>query len=60
VAALARKHNNANVICLPARFVEHKDAEKMVEAFLHTDFEGGRHAKRVEKINPVHPATREV
>jgi ribose 5-phosphate isomerase B len=51
LAKLAREHNDANVICIPARFVREGDAEKMVEIFLKTAFEGGRHAKRVEKIS---------
>jgi ribose 5-phosphate isomerase B len=50
LAKLAREHNNANVICIPARFVREGDAEKMVEIFVRTAFEGGRHARRVEKI----------
>ena len=50
LAALARQHNDANVICIPARFVSKELAQKMVETFLKTDFEGGRHQKRVEKI----------
>jgi ribose 5-phosphate isomerase B len=50
LAKLAREHNNANVICIPARFVREGDAEKMVDIFMHTDFEGGRHQRRVEKI----------
>jgi ribose 5-phosphate isomerase B len=50
LAKLAREHNNANVICIPARFVREGDAEKMVNIFMNTAFEGGRHAKRVEKI----------
>lgn len=50
LAELARKHNNANVICIPARFVRDGDAEKMVDLFMHTEFEGGRHANRVGKI----------
>lgn len=51
VAVLARLHNNANVICIPARFVDDATAFKMVETFLKTEFEGGRHAKRVDKID---------
>lgn len=47
---LSRQHNNANVLCLPARFVELDQAQKMVEVFLNTAFEGGRHERRVEKI----------
>ncbi|RYE23588.1 MAG: ribose 5-phosphate isomerase B [Sphingobacteriales bacterium] len=51
LASLARQHNNANVICLPARFVDIDLAEKMVATFLSTEFEGGRHERRVEKID---------
>ncbi len=50
IAQLARQHNNANVICVPARFVSEADARAIAEAFLQTDFEGGRHSRRVEKI----------
>ena len=50
VAALARQHNNANVLCLPERFVSLELAKKMAEIFLSTEFEGGRHERRVEKI----------
>ncbi len=50
IASLARQHNDANIICLPARFVTIDEAEEMVHTFLTTDFEGGRHQKRVEKI----------
>jgi len=50
LAKLAREHNNANIICIPARFVREGDAEKMVATFMTTDFEGGRHERRVEKI----------
>lgn len=50
IAELARKHNNANVICIPARFVREGDAEKMLEIFMSTEFEGGRHQDRVNKI----------
>ncbi|MDR2651605.1 MAG: ribose 5-phosphate isomerase B [Prevotellaceae bacterium] len=50
IAVLARKHNNANVCSLPARFVSETEAEKIVEAFLETAFEGGRHQKRIDKI----------
>ena len=53
IAQLARMHNNANVICIPARFVREGDAEKMVDIFMHTEFEGGRHERRVEKITCV-------
>ncbi len=50
VAALARQHNNANVLCLPARFVSNGEAQACVNAFLSATFEGGRHQTRVEKI----------
>lgn len=51
IAELARKHNDANIICLPARFINEGDAEKMVDLFINTAFEGGRHERRVEKIS---------
>ncbi len=50
LAELARTHNNANVLCLPARFVSEDQALIMVLAFLTTSFEGGRHQTRVDKI----------
>ena len=50
IAELARQHNNANVISLPARFVTEELALEMVETFLTTTFEGGRHQRRVDKI----------
>ncbi len=50
IASLARLHNDTNIICLPARFVTIDEAEEMVHTFLTTEFEGGRHQKRVEKI----------
>jgi len=50
LAKLAREHNDANVLCIPARFVREGDAEKMVNIFMNTAFEGGRHANRVGKI----------
>lgn len=51
IAALARMHNNANVICIPARFVSEELAREMVTTFLNTEFEGGRHENRVDKIS---------
>ncbi|MCY7410318.1 MAG: ribose 5-phosphate isomerase B [Chitinophagales bacterium] len=51
LAKLARAHNNANVICIPARFVSLELAASMVNEFLITPFEGGRHERRVEKIS---------
>jgi len=50
LAQLAREHNNANVLCVPARFVSEEVAIEMVRLFLETDFAGGRHANRVNKI----------
>ena len=50
LAALARQHNKANVLCVPARFVSQELTEKMAEIFLNTEFEGGRHERRVGKI----------
>ncbi len=50
LAALARQHNNANVLAIPARFVSDETVRKMLEAFFSTDFEGGRHERRVGKI----------
>jgi ribose 5-phosphate isomerase B len=51
IASLARQHNNANVLCIPARFVTTEAAEKITDKFLNTPFEGGRHERRVEKIS---------
>lgn len=50
LAMLARQHNNANIICMPERFVDYATAQKMADLFLSTPFEGGRHERRVEKI----------
>lgn len=50
IAALARQHNNANVISIPARFTAIHQAVDMVDTFLNTAFEGGRHQQRVDKI----------
>lgn len=50
LAALAKQHNNANILCLPARFIAAYDAPAIVNAFLDAEFEGGRHATRVNKI----------
>lgn len=50
IAALARQHNNANVLCLPARFISSDEAFEITNIFLQTNFEGGRHQRRVEKI----------
>ena len=51
LASLARMHNNANIVCIPARFISIGEAEKIVKTFMETDFEGGgRHENRVNKI----------
>jgi len=55
IAKLARQHNDANVLSLPARFVSEKSALEIVDIFLTTDFEGGRHQRRIEKIEINHP-----
>ena len=51
LAALARQHNNANILCLPARYIAIELAEKILDRFLHSSFEGGRHERRVGKIS---------
>lgn len=50
IAKLSREHNNANILCIPARFVTEDVAKEMVKVFLETKFEGGRHLTRVNKI----------
>lgn len=50
LASLARRHNDANVLVLPARFIAPEVALAIVDTFLHTDFEGGRHQRRIDKI----------
>lgn len=51
LAALAKQHNNANMVAIPARFVSEELALQIVDTFLNTDFEGGRHQNRVDKIS---------
>jgi len=53
IARLARQHNNANILSLPARFMTENDAAGVVKAWFDADFEGGRHEKRVEKITEI-------
>ncbi|MEI8046687.1 MAG: ribose 5-phosphate isomerase B [Bacteroidota bacterium] len=53
IARLARLHNDANILCLPGRFITEKEALSSVLVFLQTDFEGGRHKARIEKM-PLH------
>jgi len=50
IAALTRQHNNANIICIPARYTAMQQAIEMVDTFLETSFEGGRHQNRIDKI----------
>ncbi|MDD4609552.1 MAG: ribose 5-phosphate isomerase B [Bacteroidaceae bacterium] len=50
LASLARKHNNANILVMPGRFISKEKASEILTAFLGTDFEGGRHQKRIDKI----------
>lgn len=50
IASLARQHNNANILVLPARFISKEEAEKIVDAYLSAEFEGGRHQRRIDKI----------
>lgn len=51
IALLARQHNDANILCMPARFIENAIALEMTDLFLNTPFEGGRHQTRVDKIS---------
>ena len=51
ISKLARQHNDANIIALPARYISFEEASEMVEVFISTPFEGGRHSKRVDKIS---------
>lgn len=50
IARLARAHNNANVLSIPARFVSQEEAVQILDTFLSTEFDGGRHQRRIEKI----------
>lgn len=51
IAKLSRQHNNANIICYGARFFDINDAKEMIKIFIETEFEGGRHLRRVDKIH---------
>ena len=53
IALLARQHNDANILSLPARFITESEALDMVDVFFSTDFEGGRHQRRIEKMDDV-------
>ena len=50
LAVLAKQHNNANIVCIPARFISKEEALQIVKAFIKIEFEGGRHERRVNKI----------
>ena len=50
IAKLAKQHNNANIVCIPARFISKEEALQIVKSFINTDFEGGRHERRVNTI----------
>ena len=54
IAHLSRQHNNANVLVMPGRFISNEEADSIMNEFLNTEFEGGRHANRVNKI-PIQP-----
>ena len=51
ISKLAKSHNNANVICLPGRFISFEEAREILETFFNTEFEGGRHNRRIGKIS---------
>ena len=50
IVSLIRQHNNANILCIPARFTEIEEVLEMIDTFLNTEFEGGRHQNRINKI----------
>ncbi|MBD5172800.1 MAG: ribose 5-phosphate isomerase B [Bacteroides sp.] len=50
IAALAKQHNNANILSLPARFISEEEAIRIVDAYLKAEYEGGRHQRRIDKI----------
>ena len=51
IAELARQHNDANIISIPSRFLSEEETINIVEAFIKTDFDGGRHKRRIDKID---------
>ena len=55
IAEMARRHNDANVLALPGRYLNAQEAQALLEVFLTTDFEGGRHARRIAKIESQEP-----
>lgn len=50
IARLVKAHNNANILVMPARFIDYEKAQKLVLTWLNTDFEGGRHQRRIDKV----------
>ncbi len=58
IAVTSRTHNDANILCLPGRFMDDATAEEVLDIFLNTPFEGGRHTRRVEKMTNVNPVQR--
>lgn len=58
MAELSRKHNDTNVVVLPSRFISHEESREILKRWLATDFEGGRHVRRVEKIDSELEASR--
>ena len=50
IAELAKQHNNANLVCIPARFISKEEALQIIKSFIETEFEGGRHERRINKI----------
>ena len=51
ISELARTHNNANILCIPARFISEDEQKDLFETFIDTEFQGGRHKRRIDKIN---------
>ena len=51
LAILSKRHNNANIVCIPARFIEKEEALEIIKKFISEEFEGGRHERRVNKIS---------
>jgi len=50
IASLVRQHNNSNILCIPARFIKKEEINNIIDVFINSDFEGGRHQKRIDKI----------
>lgn len=52
ISSLAKRHNNANIVALPARFISFEKAKNIVDSYINAEFEGGRHQRRISKIEP--------